>query len=48
MVAFLQSSLIIFRIIIHFYELVDSFIVFEGEHALLGLIEQLDGKKDFY
>ena len=29
------------------FELVDSFIVFEGEHALLGLIEQLDGKKDF-
>ncbi|ODS34603.1 MAG: hypothetical protein SCARUB_00183 [Candidatus Scalindua rubra] len=29
------------------FELVDSFIVFEGEHALLNLIEQLDGKKDF-
>ncbi|MBZ0108645.1 MAG: B12-binding domain-containing radical SAM protein [Candidatus Scalindua rubra] len=29
------------------FELVDSFIVFEGEHALLGLIEQLEGKKDF-
>ncbi len=29
------------------FDLVDSFIVFEGEHALLGLIEQLDGKKDF-
>jgi hypothetical protein len=29
------------------FELVDSFIVFEGEHALLGLIEQLDGKKNF-
>ena len=29
------------------FELVDSFIVFEGERALLGLIEQLDGKKDF-
>jgi hypothetical protein len=29
------------------FELVDSFIVFEGEHALLRLIEQLDGKKDF-
>ena len=29
------------------YDLVDSFIVFEGEHALLGLIEQLEGKKDF-
>ena len=31
-----------------FFELVDSFIVFEGEHALLGLIEQLDGKKDLH
>ncbi len=29
------------------FDLVDSFIVFEGEHALLGLIEQLEGKKDF-
>jgi hypothetical protein len=29
------------------FDLVDSFIVFEGEHALLGLIEQLDGKNDF-
>ncbi len=29
------------------FELVDSFIVFEGEHALLNLIEQLEGKKDF-
>jgi anaerobic magnesium-protoporphyrin IX monomethyl ester cyclase len=29
------------------FGLVDSFIVFEGEHALLGLIEQLNGKKDF-
>ncbi|GAX59461.1 Fe-S oxidoreductase [Candidatus Scalindua japonica] len=29
------------------FDLVDSFIVFEGEHALLGLIEQLNGKKDF-
>ncbi len=29
------------------FDLVDSFIVFEGEHALLGLIEQLDGNKDF-
>ncbi|MDR4506483.1 MAG: B12-binding domain-containing radical SAM protein [Candidatus Scalindua sp.] len=30
------------------FELVDSFIVFEGEHALLGLIEQLEGERDFY
>jgi radical SAM superfamily enzyme YgiQ (UPF0313 family) len=29
------------------FDLVDSFIVFEGEHALLGLIEQLEGKRDF-
>ena len=29
------------------FNLVDSFIVFEGEHALLGLIEQLEGKMDF-
>jgi hypothetical protein len=29
------------------FDIVDSFIVFEGEHALLGLIEQLDGKKNF-
>ncbi|MCP4269081.1 MAG: radical SAM protein [Candidatus Brocadiaceae bacterium] len=29
------------------FSLVDSFIVFEGEHALLGLIEQLEGKRDF-
>jgi anaerobic magnesium-protoporphyrin IX monomethyl ester cyclase len=29
------------------FELVDSFIVFEGEHALLGLIEQLESKRDF-
>ncbi len=29
------------------FDLVDSFIVFEGEHALLGLIEQLVGKRDF-
>ena len=29
------------------FDLVDSFIVFEGEHALLGLIEQLEGKNDF-
>jgi Fe-S oxidoreductase len=29
------------------FDLVDSFIVFEGEHALLGLIEQLDGNRDF-
>ena len=36
----LQSNHILF-------DLIDSFIVFEGEHALLGLIEQLDGKKDF-
>jgi virulence-associated protein VapD len=36
----LQSNHILF-------DLVDSFIVFEGEHALLGLIEQLEGKKDF-
>ncbi len=28
------------------FDLVDSFIVFEGEHALLGLIEQLEGKRD--
>lgn len=30
------------------FELIDSFIVFEGEHALLGLIEQLEGKRDFH
>jgi hypothetical protein len=29
------------------FELVDSFIVFEGEHAILELIEQIDGKRDF-
>ncbi len=29
------------------FNLVDTFIVFEGEHALLRLIEQLDGKRDF-
>jgi len=29
------------------FELVDSFIVFEGEHALLNLIEQIEGKKEF-
>ena len=29
------------------FDLVDSFIVFEGEHALLGLIEQLEGKRNF-
>ena len=29
------------------FDLIDSFIVFEGEHALLGLIEQLEGKRDF-
>ena len=29
------------------FDLVDSFIVFEGEHALLRLIEQLEGKMDF-
>lgn len=29
------------------FELVDSFIVFEGEHALLNLIEQIEGNKDF-
>jgi len=29
------------------FALVDSFIVFEGEHALLGLIEQLEGNKDY-
>lgn len=29
------------------FDHIDSFIVFEGEHALLELIEQLDGKKDF-
>jgi len=29
------------------FDLVDSFIVFEGEHALLGLLEQLEGKRDF-
>lgn len=29
------------------FDLVDSFIVFEGEHALLRLIEQLNGKKNF-
>ena len=29
------------------FDLVDSFIVFEGEHALLGLIEQLEGRRDY-
>ncbi|MDR4507497.1 MAG: B12-binding domain-containing radical SAM protein [Candidatus Brocadiaceae bacterium] len=29
------------------FSIVDSFIVFEGEHALLGLVEQLDGKREF-
>jgi radical SAM superfamily enzyme YgiQ (UPF0313 family) len=29
------------------FDLVDSFIVFEGEHAFLRLIEQLEGKSDF-
>ncbi|GJQ22663.1 B12-binding domain-containing radical SAM protein [Candidatus Brocadia sapporoensis] len=29
------------------FSIVDSFIVFEGEHALLELIGQLDGKRDF-
>ncbi len=29
------------------FKLVDSFIVFEGEHALLRLIEQIDGKNDY-
>ena len=29
------------------FKLVDSFIVFEGEHALLGLIEQIDGNNDY-
>ena len=28
------------------FDLVDSFIVFEGEHALLGLIEHLEDKRD--
>jgi radical SAM superfamily enzyme YgiQ (UPF0313 family) len=30
-----------------FFSFVDSFIVFEGEHALLELANQLSGKKDF-
>ncbi|MCP5004125.1 MAG: radical SAM protein [Planctomycetes bacterium] len=30
------------------FDLVDSFVVFEGEHALLGLIEQLDGGREFH
>ena len=29
------------------FSIVDSFIVFEGEHALLELVAQLDGKRDF-
>ena len=29
------------------FSMVDSFIVFEGEHALLELVGQLDGKRDF-
>ncbi|MDN3513307.1 MAG: B12-binding domain-containing radical SAM protein [Candidatus Brocadia sp.] len=29
------------------FSIVDSFIVFEGEHALLRLTEQLNGKRDF-
>lgn len=29
------------------FSLVDSFIVFEGEHALLELVEQVGGKRDF-
>ena len=29
------------------FELIDSFIVFEGEHALLELANQLEGKRDF-
>ncbi len=29
------------------FKLVDSFVVFEGEHALLGLIEQIEGNSDF-
>ena len=29
------------------FSIVDSFIVFEGEHALLELVGQLDGKRDF-
>ncbi|MDN3512611.1 MAG: B12-binding domain-containing radical SAM protein [Candidatus Jettenia sp.] len=29
------------------FSVVDSFIVFEGEHALLKLVEQVDGKRDF-
>src|SRR5574341_186326 len=29
------------------FSIVDSFIVFEGEHALLKLTEQIDGKRDF-
>ncbi len=29
------------------FKVVDSFIVFEGEHALLGLIEQIDGNNDY-
>ncbi|OOP57138.1 MAG: B12-binding domain-containing radical SAM protein [Candidatus Brocadia carolinensis] len=29
------------------FSIVDSFIVFEGEHALLDLAEQVDGKRDF-
>lgn len=30
-----------------FFSIADSFIVFEGEHALLRLAEQVDGEKDF-
>lgn len=29
------------------FSIVDSFIVFEGEHALLELVGQIDGKRDF-
>jgi hypothetical protein len=29
------------------FPIVDSFIVFEGEHALLELVKQVDGKRDF-
>lgn len=29
------------------FSIVDSFVVFEGEHALLGLVEQVGGKRDF-
>ncbi len=33
--------------VVGLFSVVDSFIVFEGEHALLELVEQVDGKRDF-